>query len=197
MPNGLHDVLTALDRPRLTLVEGLPRLPAKPGVYAIHGMPQVWDALGLRGGSDGRPLYVGKSESSLQSRDVKTHFAEGRTGWSTVRRSLAALLHDELGLRAIPRNPDNPSRCANFGLSPEHDAKLTAWMRRQLELSVWERYIPVDLGDLETAVLGVLRPPLNIKKVTTPWKAQVSDARRIMADEARMWARTRGLDCPD
>jgi len=76
-----------------------------------------------------RPLYVGKAENSLVARDVKTHFGDGRTGQSTVRRSFAALLHDELGLRGVPRNTAKPGYYANYGLSAPHDAVLT---RREL-----------------------------------------------------------------
>ncbi len=143
---------------------------------------------------DPRPLYVGKAEKSLVARDLSTHFGDGRTGSSTVRRSFAALLHDGLDLRGIPRNPDKPGYYANYGLSPEHDAKLTAWMRRRLRLAVWPKTGDVELLSVERAVLRQLQPPLNLKDVETPWSTQVGDARKRMADEARAWARERGFD---
>jgi hypothetical protein len=100
---GLSDpefesVLDSLAGPRIGLSAALPTLPTAPGLYAVYAGADVWIALGLGEQPDGRPLYVGKSESSLQGRDVDTHFGDGQTGWSTVRRSFAALLHAELGL---------------------------------------------------------------------------------------------------
>lgn len=56
---------------------------------------------------------------------MRTHFKTGRTGSSTLRRSLAALLRDELELRAIPRNTARPNHFADFAIDPEGDARLT------------------------------------------------------------------------
>jgi hypothetical protein len=56
-----------------------------------------------------------------------------------VRRSFAALLHDELGLRGIPRNTAKPGYYSNYGLSAAHDAVLTRWMRERLMLAVWSK----------------------------------------------------------
>jgi hypothetical protein len=95
----------------------------------------------------------------------------------------------------MPRKPDKPSKCANFGLSPEHDRELTKWMRRHLELAVWERDRVVALGDLETDVLAMLRPPLNLQKVRTQWTPRIKRLRAVMGDEARAWAQERGFDC--
>lgn len=189
-----HRAEDALHRPRVPLDDALPELPDRPGLYAIHGPRAVWVELGLGAPPDGRPLYVGKSESSLHHRDVSTHFNSGRTGSSTVRRSFAALLADSLDLRGVPRNPDEPSRFANYGLNSEHDDVLTRWMRSNLTLAVWERDVAISLDAVETRVLDRLVPPLNISKVTTPWRRHVRESRRQMADEARQWARDRGLD---
>jgi hypothetical protein len=98
---------TALEKHRsLARVEGV--VPDRPGLYAIHGDGYTWTELGLGKPPDDRPLYVGKAEDSLVTRDVRTHFGDGRTGQSTVCRSLAALLHDEFGLQGIPRNTAKP-----------------------------------------------------------------------------------------
>jgi hypothetical protein len=112
-------------------------IPRRPGLYAIHAPAAVWEELGLGKRPDERPLYVGKAESSLVSRDVDTHFGDGRTGSSTVRRSFAALLRAPLELEGRPRNPSKPERPANYGLSPDHDEKLTGWMRENLTIAVW------------------------------------------------------------
>jgi hypothetical protein len=168
-------------------------VPGRPGLYAIYAGAATWLELGLGKPPDERPLYVGKAEESLISRDLKTHFGDGRTGQSTLRRSFAALLHDSIGLRGVPRNPAKPAYFANYGLTAEHDAVLTKWMRERLELATWGK--PDDcafaLGTIERALLGQLLPPLNIKDVVTPWTGKVKAARAVMAAEARAWAKER------
>ena len=81
-----------------------------PGLYAIHAAPVTWEELGLAS-SAGVPLYVGKSEGSLVTRELEGHFASNpqkpaRTGNSTVRRSFASLLRtplSSLGDRAVTK----------------------------------------------------------------------------------------------
>jgi hypothetical protein len=162
-------------------------VPRRPGLYAIHAATDTWVELGLGEPPDERPLYVGKAEASLVARDIDTHFGDGRTGWWTVRRSLAALLREPLELEGRPRNPAKPERPAHYGLSPEHDEKLTAWMRERLALAVWPK--PEDceiaLGEIEAALLQKLKPPLNLTGVSTPWTAQVKATRKVMADQVR------------
>jgi hypothetical protein len=99
-----------------------------------------------------------------------SNFRNGRTGSSTVRRSFA-----------------------NYGLSREHDERLTAWMRTNLELAVWPKPEECDsLLQVELVLLGELLPPLNLKDVTTPWTAQLKTARAAMATQARIWAERAG-----
>lgn len=153
----------------------------------------MWLELRLGEPPDDRPLYLGKSESSLARRDLRTHFADGRTGSSTVRRSFAALLRDSEGFRGLPRNPERPERPANFGLAEADDARLTAWMRSKLELACWPKPADATLAEVERECLAVLRPPLNLTSVQTPWTAQVMSARRLMADDARAWIRSQNV----
>jgi GIY-YIG catalytic domain len=172
----------------LTAAEGA--IPDRPGLYAIYASPQTWRELGLGNPPDGRPLYVGKAEDSLVRRDLKTHFGDGRTGHSTVRRSFAALLHDAFGLRGIPRNPAKPGYFSNYGLSVHHDRALTSWMTDNLELATWPRpsECTLPLKAIETKILNQLKPPLNLQDVVTAWTAQLKATRAVMADEARAWA---------
>jgi hypothetical protein len=181
----------ALERPG-PLAGAESRIAGRPGLYAIYGDATTWDELELGEPPDRRPLYLGKAEDSLVTRDLKTHFGDGRTGQSTVRRSFAALLHDKLGLRGMPRNPAKPGYFSNYGLSAAHDAALTRWMKEHLELAAWGK--PADcgfgLGEIEVALLLELQPPLNLRDVVTPWTAQVKAARVVMADEARASAKS-------
>lgn len=180
-------VLAALDAPRHALRDVLPSLPPKPGLYAIYGDEAAWSQLRLSTPRRSDALYVGKAEDSLLARDLDTHFGNGRTGSSTVRRSFAALLREQLSLSAMPRNPEKPGYFANYGLGPDDDAKLTAWMRARLQVAVWERSGAVPLADTERAVLQHLNPPLNIAGVQHANRLSLQAARKVMADQARAW----------
>lgn len=164
-----------------------------PGLYAFYASPETWEELGLGTPPDARPLYVGKAEKTLASRDVEGHFGmrergvQSPTGGSTLRRSLAALLAPERGYRGIPRNPGKPGRFSNFGLSEAHDDDLSGWMKGRLTLALWPHDEVAALDAIETQVLQQLLPPLNLDKVATPWRDQVKAARKLLAAEARAW----------
>ncbi|MEL4317952.1 GIY-YIG nuclease family protein [Leifsonia sp. YIM 134122] len=176
----------------LPIAEATSHVSPVPGLYAIHADETVWIELGLewRGGL---PLYVGKAEDSLVARDIRTHFGAGRTGTSTIRRSFAALLREQLDLRGQPRNPENPGHFSNFGLPDADDARLSTWMNEKLRISVWAKpETDTELVNVETAVIRAWEPPINIAK--NPRKdVHLQAVRRAMADEARGWASERGL----
>lgn len=180
--------------PCFGLAEARAVVPDEAGLYAIYGEADTWGDLELGKPPDGRPLYVGKAEESLASRDLDTHFCAGRTGQSTVRRTFSALLRDRLGLRGIPRNLKRPERLANYALSAEHDAALDAWMSGRLQLAFWLK--PKDCEILSAVEVGVLtcwKPPLNLKNNQSAWRAQVEAARRVMTEDARAWCAERRL----
>lgn len=177
----------ALRRPRMSIPVAERRVPAKAGLYAVYGSRDVWRELRLGHRPDGRPLYVGKAERSLLGRDLGQHFIDGKTGWSTLRRSFAALLREGLRLRGIPRDPLNPSDFDRFGMSSTHDARLTAWMRSRLWIAVWPARTEIRLKDIEDDLKVTLGPPLNLDNGSR-WQDFIRTERRVMADQARMWA---------
>ncbi len=175
---------------RWSRTEASPHCPSRPGLYAIYPRDAlaVWDALRLGRPPEGRPLYVGKAEDSLRTRDLLGHF-DGGTGSSTLRRSFAALLRERLDLVACPRNPEEPGYFAHFGLEPESEDRLTAWMSESLALAVRAKpAADVQLVPIERAIVRAWLPPLNLTYVITPWTARVKAARQVMADHARSWA---------
>jgi hypothetical protein len=182
--------MTALVHEPMRIRDAADRVPSKPGLYAMYASADVAARLGLIV-TTGTPLYVGKAERSLAGRDLGTHFATNasrpaRTGGSTVRRSFAALLRDELALQAVPRNVNNPDGSANYALTPEGDARLTDWMHENLSLAVWPapQPQPIPLRDIEKAVLRRWSPPLNLTDVTEP-NAYLRALRAEMANESR------------
>jgi GIY-YIG catalytic domain len=173
-------------------------VPDQPGLYAIHAAPEAWSILGLGGRSDDRPLYVGKAEASLVSRDLNTHFATGTTGRSSPRRSFAALLSatGTLELVAMPRRPHDPEprKWGHFALEAPGDEQLTDWMYANLHIAVWPAPAGTVLRPVESAAMHHWLPPLNLTGLSTPRTAQVKNARARMAEQAKAWARERGFD---
>ena len=178
-------MLRALDGPGVPMHDAPTVVPDRPGLYAIHADAKVWRELTLGEPPDDRPLYVGKAEDSLVSRDLRTHFGDGRTGSSTLRRSFAALLHRPLKLVPQPRNPANPERPANYGLPLAHDRRLTEWMRLNLRIAVWPSDGRAPLEQIEKRALAHWLPPLNLKDVQTPWTRDAKAARAAMAAHVR------------
>ncbi|MEY8813998.1 GIY-YIG nuclease family protein [Micrococcus luteus] len=136
------------------------------GLYAISDVtPSCVEAGALDAPvGPGGLLYVGKAEKSLAQRDVRQHFGTGKTGWSTVRRSFAALLRDELGLVPVPRATVSTTSTApaTFALAEESDVVLTEWMTEHLALRVWTPPSNVVLAAVEREVIADLNPPLNL-----------------------------------
>jgi hypothetical protein len=85
--------------------------------------------------------------------------------------------------------PGSARALGNDALGDADEARLTAWMEQHLTLSVWVPDGPVDLGAVEAELLGAWQPPLNLAGVTTPWTKMISDARRVMAAQARTASR--------
>lgn len=182
----LAHALVDLAGVRHTHADAGDRVPKAAGLYAFYGDEQAWSDLDLSPAFDDQPLYVGKAEKSLNGRDVGTHFATGKTGSSTVRRSLAALLVTQLGLVAVPRNLVRPDGSANYSLEPLGDERLSRWMEERLLLSTWVKPQHVLLEEVETAALLRLRPPLNLDKVGEP-RERLRRARGAMVAESRKW----------
>jgi hypothetical protein len=187
------EAMSALAGPGHKISDAPEHIPSAPGLYAVHAEPDTWRMLGLEGHDPKTPLYVGKSEDDLVTRDLKTHFAVERgdrstTGSSTVRRSFAALLREPLELRGVPRNKSKPGHFSNYALEKDADDRLTEWMNKYLTIAVWPKPAGVDLTltEVEKRVLRQWGPPLNLTHVPAPLQ-QLRSARAVMAAEARAW----------
>ena len=141
--------------------------PDKPGIYAIF----LTDGASLKEfGNDGQLLYIGISTRSLNERDFKEHFATGKTGKSTLRRSIGAILYVELNLEAQPRGGINDSkRIEKYTFEKEGDERLTLWMNTNLEIGYWEGFQNIDkkqLKDLEKQLTIQMKPTLDLDNST-------------------------------
>src|SRR5438270_125518 len=101
-------------------------LPERPGVYALFLADEAaLPRLALR---KGQPIYIGMSEN-LAQRQFDSHFDSAQTGWSTVRRSIGAMLKEELRLTARPRGHGGSARdCTTYRFEGDGEERLSKWM---------------------------------------------------------------------
>ena len=178
----MNDDLAAVEgklRATRTTVDEL-QPPSTAGVYAIF----LLDPSALKPFAPGRDglIYVGTS-SNLAQREFENHFNSESTGFSTLRRSLGAILRQQLSLRALPRSPgrsESNVRCYRF--TPDGDIRLTEWMRANLQVGV---AAALDSDDLEVMLIARLQPLLNLKGWPNPDRQAIKALRKSCADEAR------------
>jgi hypothetical protein len=166
--------------------------------YSVH--PGIYGFFLLKGclpigretfeGRNGVLLYVGKTESSQQKHCADEHLANGQTGRSTLRRSLGALLREQLNLTPRPRsdNEKGSKRFTNYKFDSAGEERLTAWMKEHLSLGF--RELPdltiLELKAREKRLILSAKPPLNIKdNPENPYRAELKVARSHCAALAR------------
>lgn len=137
-----------------------------PGIYAFFYIGNDFPLLG-NSVSKHQIIYIGKTESSQEKRDAKTHFTTGKTGSSTVRKSIGSILFGNENLKPIPRNESDykKNRFSHFKFDNPSEIKITDWMAKNLALSFFEYpRTKQEIEDLETRIIDELVPILNISK---------------------------------
>jgi len=137
-----------------------------PGIYAFfyigNDFPLLGDSV-----SKHQIIYIGKTESSQEKRDAKTHFKTGKTGSSTVRKSIGSILCEKENLKPIPRNESDyqKNRFSHFKFDNPSEIIITDWMENNLALSFYEYpRTKQEIENLETEIINELVPILNISK---------------------------------
>lgn len=152
-----------------------------PGIYAMfyHGDIFPDENLYIKTGD---LVYIGKTETSQESRDKDTHFKAGKTGSSTLRRTIGALLQAELELVSIPRNKSDfqKGRITFFTFNEPSEGKLSSWMKANLSLSFYEYPKPPGAIDfLETELIKIAKPVFNISKnPNNPFASYLKEMRK-------------------
>ena len=135
--------------------------PTQSGIYAFYlsDNSNLFDF-----GKGGQLIYVGIAKDSLHDRDFNQHFKTGKTGSSTLRRSIGAILKTHLNLIAIPRGASNDTkRFENYKF--KDDQPLTDWMTANLQIGYW---VPnsiltySELREIEKNVTLDLKPTLDL-----------------------------------
>jgi hypothetical protein len=155
-------------------------VPWTPGVYAIYLRDQ--SALPhITTGRDGL-LYIGLS-SNLAQRQFETHFQSGQSGFSTLRRTVGALLIGDLELRPRPRGLGaSTTNYRNYRFDDAGEEALSTWMREHVDVAIQ----PVAEPDrLEHELLALACPPLNLKGWANPDAAAIKAARKACVAAAR------------
>jgi hypothetical protein len=158
-----------------------------PGIYAFFFIGESFPLLGDSVSKD-QIIYIGKTESSQEKRDAKTHFTTDKTGSSTVRKSIGSILCGIEGLKPIPRNDSDyeKGRFSQFKFDLDSEEKITNWMKSNLALSFFE--FPKEKKEievLETKIIKELAPVLNIlKNPNNPFKKTLKQLRKNCATMA-------------
>jgi hypothetical protein len=134
-------------------------------------------------------IYIGKTESSQQSRDADTHFRTGKTGSSTLRKTFGSLLHQQYKLNPLPRGQADidKNRYAHFKFDTKSEELLTKWMTENLGLSFFPYpKTTSEIDNLETLLINELVPVLNIDRKNTgnPFFHHLRSLRKQMGEVA-------------
>lgn len=157
--------------------------PGSPGIYAFF-LAQGAELPGIAQPSSGA-LYLGKS-SNLAQREFDTHFRAGQSGFSTLRRSLGALLLVELDLKPRPRGTgSSDSNFRNYRFDDAGERRLSDWMERNLMVAV---QATPDPAEIERQLIALACPPLNLTGWSNPDGAAIKAARKACVAAARATA---------
>ena len=162
MTNNNKHIIGSL-KSGLTPIMDIQDFSDSPGIYAIgfngSDFPFALESTSVECGDI---IYIGKTNISHKKRVLKTHFRSGRTGSSTLRRSLGALLRDELTLKPIPRSLVN-GKVRDYKFIIDSENKLTDWMINNLTVSFYNFFGGKRLlRELESEIISILNPILNI-----------------------------------
>lgn len=179
MPDEIEVLANELERLSTTSLNVAS--PAKSGVYAYFLSGERKSLGDFSAGRRGL-IYVGTS-SNLSIREVDMHFNSANTGFSTLRRSLGAILRGELGLTAIPRGPGkSESNVTHYRFRRDGEARLTAWMTANLTRSAC---VSENAERIEGELIRRLEPLLNLTGWSNPHRNAIKRLRKQCADEAR------------
>ena len=160
--------------------------PTKPGVYAFFLSE---NANLFEFGKGNQLVYIGIAKESLHDRDLSKHFKTGKSGSSTLRRSIGAILKSYLKLIAIPRGSENDKkRFENYKFDKEQI--LTDWMIENVEIGYWipdKTLLYSELREIEKQLTIAFKPTLDLDIRTrrfNPLASKLKMLRNVCKKEA-------------
>lgn len=132
---------------------------------------------------DNRIIYIGKTEKSQKSRDANTHFKTGKSGSSTFRKSIGALLSQIQVITPVIRSITDveKGRKSHYKFDMESEEKISKWIQNNISVTFFE--FPAsksDIDELETEIIRKLKPVLNLdhKNSDNSFKPLISALRK-------------------
>ena len=160
---------------RLNIMTLMPELKGR-GLY-MFCMRDPRGLAGIKPGHHGT-IYVGATEKSLV---IQKRFLQVHSGRAALRRSLGALLREDLKLQPLAKGLQS-SKSEKFRFTNDGEARLTEWMNNNLWAAQLE--VKVLLSRKEIDLIRELQPPLNLTKWFNPQKAFICERRKVCADMA-------------
>lgn len=153
------------------------------GVYVLWLDAKAFETLGLEPGRGGAAYAGVAGGAGGLAKRFREEWRPAHSGRSSPRRTLGMLLQEVLGLEPQPRPPGNsPRDCEYYCFGSAGEMRLTAWLDQHAQFS----HVEVDIGewsgvvrveDIETQLIGALRPPLNLTRWPNPATARLTLAR--------------------
>lgn len=160
-------------------------LPSKPAVYCLFVKDN--DCLPDLRIRTCDFLYVGKSEDLVS----RGHFRSGQTSRSTLRRTLGALLKQDLNLQAYSRGRGlNDKDHTNYRFNNAGEKRLSEWMNANLTIGF--SAVTDDIDETEQRLIRFCEPILNLTCWQNPNRGKIKALRKICAEEARRNGPLRG-----
>jgi plasmid stability protein len=152
--------------------------PDRPAVYGIFANePDCLPAVQFRRADF---LYLGKSKKPIN----RGHFETGKTSSSTLRRTLGAILKQQLGIRAYARGRGLlDADFERYRFDEIGEEKLTNWMNANLQIGF--SIVVDDIDETESRLIRYCEPVLNLMRWSNPQAERIKALRKICAYEAR------------
>ena len=185
--NNINNIISHLQN-QLKPFDEIKEIKDVAGIYAIALNASNFPFFNDPSIIEGTILYVGKSESSIKKRVYKSHFNNKTTGSSTLRRSLGAILKDDLELEPVPRSM-REKKFRDYKFIHDGEVRLTNWMVDNLSISFYDYTKGKKrLNMIETEIIKSLVPILNLKKNISlnPHLSELEELRAKCKDIARI-----------
>ena len=175
----MDKVIGELKRTRGSI--GSHSFPKKSGIYALF-LKKGSDLKGYTVPDDNL-IYIGSTDN-LAERAQENHFNSDSTGFSTLRRTIGAIMKEVFSLKSIPRSHGiSETNYKNYKFIATGERLLTDWMRNNLEIGYYSVF--EDYEKIEKEMLKSLRPILNLKGCDNHYKKQIMALRKICSEEAK------------
>ena len=152
---------------------------------------------GFENDENNRIIYTGKANKYIADRFYANHLSY-YANFSTLRRSIGAVLKEELSLKALPRlrNDGSVNSYTNFCFAENGEFKIDQWIVNNLEYGFIELDNSLDIDHKhfmnfeEKRAKKATKPCLNCSGGDDEFNIyylKIRELRKVCADEARKY----------